>query len=95
MTQAIRKLPLSLTRLAALGRSDTTNARWPIASKARTTTPSTDRFCAGGDDEQLGGLGRLGAAEHRRGDEPLSRQPACASVDLDRPSATLIVDDDM
>ena len=32
ITEAIRKLPLSFTRLATFGSSDTTNVRWPIAS---------------------------------------------------------------
>ena len=70
MTEAMRKLPLSLTRLAAFGSSATTNVRCPMASKMG----ETDLYCigfAGGHDEQLGRLGRLRPAEYGCGDEAL------------------------
>ena len=34
ITDVMRKLPLSFTRFAVFGSSDTTNVRWPMASNA-------------------------------------------------------------
>ena len=92
MTQAIRKLPLSLTRLAALGRSDTTNARWPIALNT-DDNPSTDRFSPAATTNSsaawaASGRPNTGAATNRCPAAP------CASVSRSA-KATLIVDDDM
>ena len=41
MADAIRKLPLSFTRLAVCGRSDTTKVRCPIASNSGDNGCST------------------------------------------------------
>ena len=66
MADASRKLPLTFTRLAACGRSDTTKVRWPIASKSedsgcRTSgepAAMTKSFAA----EAASGLPNTGAA---------------------------------
>jgi hypothetical protein len=41
MADASRKLPLSFTRLAACGCSDTTKVRWPIAPNSGTNGART------------------------------------------------------
>ena len=68
ITEAIRKLPLSLTRLALVR-----FARWGrCAGRAHRTEAGTGRDrlrFAGRDDEQLGGRSGFGPPEHRRGDE--------------------------
>ena len=82
ITDVIRKLPLSLTRLAVFGSSDTTNVRWLMASKIAAETARSGVGFARGDDEQVGRLCRLRPAEHRRGDELLAGLGVCGGQPL-------------
>ena len=72
ITAAIRKLPLSLTRLAACGVSETTNVFCPMDFEQRCC--GVDRGgLAGGNDKELTHGRQVWAAEHRRRDKSLAR----------------------
>ena len=72
MTEAIKKLPLSFTRLATFGVSETTKVLLPIALKSGAAV-LTVSGCSGGNDEELARGGDIGTAEHGRRHETLSR----------------------
>ncbi len=71
MTEAIRRLPLNLTRFAALGVSETRKVLRPITSR-RGGRQINRVGSAAGDDEQVARPRGVGSAEYGRRDEALA-----------------------
>ena len=71
ITDAIRKLPLSFTRLAAFGDLETMKVLWPIALNSGIAGIYRAGF-AGGENEEFAGCRHIGLPEDGRGDKSLA-----------------------
>ncbi len=91
MTDVIRKLPLSFTRFAVFGSSDTTNVRWPMASN----TGDNASIVAGSPAATTNSLAACAASGLPNTGAATNFWPASACAAVKRSaSATLMVEAD-